>query len=75
LKSAEIEKWTDEGKVDFHSLRVSCVSWILEAGASAKEAQELARHSTPSLTLNTDGRAGRIGWQRSPKASAGHFVW
>jgi hypothetical protein len=43
LKSAGIEKWTCEGKVDFHSLRVSYVSWILEAGASVKEAQGLAR--------------------------------
>ena len=45
------------GKVDFHALRTAYVSFVLESGASAKEAQHLARHSTPSLTMNTYARA------------------
>jgi len=42
-----------EGKVDFHSLRVTFCTLLDESHASAKENQELARHSTPSLTMNT----------------------
>ena len=43
--------------MDFHSLRVTYVSLVLESGATAKEAQVLARHSTLALTLDTYGRA------------------
>ena len=52
-KAAGIAKETAQGKVDFHTLRVTFVSGIVEAGASVKEAQTLARHSTPQLTMNT----------------------
>lgn len=41
-----------EGKVDFHSLRVTYVTLIVEAGANAKESQVLARHATPVMTMN-----------------------
>ena len=54
---AGIPFWTPEGKVDFHSLRVSYTSFVIEAGATVKEAQSLARHSTPDLTMNVHGRA------------------
>ncbi len=37
--------------VDFHSLRHTYVSRLVESGASVKVAQELARHSTPTLTI------------------------
>ena len=57
LKAADIPKVTDEGKIDFHALRVAYVSFVLEAGASAKEAQTLARHSTAELTMNVYARA------------------
>jgi integrase len=57
LESAGIRKWTPAGKLDFHAFRVAYVSFILEAGASAKEAQTSARHSTLSLTLDTYARA------------------
>jgi integrase len=46
-----------EGKVDFHSLRVTYVTLIVEAGANAKESQVLARHATPELTMNVYARA------------------
>ena len=57
MERAGIPKWAPGGKMDFHALRVTFTSLILEAGASAKEAQALARHSTPALTMNTYGRA------------------
>ena len=43
---------TNKGKVDFHACRVAYVNFVLKAGASVKEAQSLARHSDPRLTLN-----------------------
>ena len=56
LKKAGIPKHTDDGKVAFHALRTCFVTLTYEAGATHKEAQELARHSTPELTANTYGR-------------------
>ena len=56
LKAAGIPKVTKEGKIDFHSCRVAFVTLVLEAGASAKEAQTLARHATPELTMNVYAR-------------------
>jgi integrase len=47
-----------QGQVaDFHSLRVLFISRVVASGASVKEAQTLARHSTPVLTMNTYSRA------------------
>ena len=47
-----------QGQVaDFHSLRVLFISRVVASGASVKEAQTLARHSTPLLTMNTYSRA------------------
>jgi len=57
LVAAGLCKWGPGGKVDFHALRVAYVSFVLEAGASAKEAQTLARHSKPELTMNIYARA------------------
>ena len=56
LKAAGIPKSTPEGKIAFHALRTSFVTLTYEAGATHKEAQELARHSTPGLTANTYAR-------------------
>ena len=39
------------GVADFHSTRHTYISGIVATGASVKTAQELARHSTPSLTI------------------------
>jgi len=36
---------------DFHSLRHTYVTRVVRSGASVKVAQDLARHSTPTLTL------------------------
>jgi len=57
LKKAGLSKDGPGGRADFHALRVAYVSLVLEAGAGVKEAQSLARHGTPTLTMNTYGRA------------------
>jgi len=56
LEAAGIPKKTPEGKIAFHALRTSFVTLTYEAGATHKEAQELARHATPGLTANTYAR-------------------
>jgi site-specific recombinase XerD len=43
---------------DFHSLRHSYISRLVQSGASPKVAQTLARHSTVKLTL---GRYAHVG--------------
>jgi integrase len=56
LKAAGIPKATKEGKVDFHACRTAYVTHVLGQGATVKEAQTLARHKTPNLTMNVYGR-------------------
>lgn len=51
LLAAGIPKRDARGKVDFHALRATFVSLVVEAGASVREAQELARHASPFLTF------------------------
>ncbi len=50
LTTAGVPLKTVDGKLDFHSLRHTFVSLIIEAGASATEAKELARHASLSMT-------------------------
>ena len=57
LKKAELPKHTPGGKLDFHACRLAYINLVIESGVTVKEAQELARHSTPELTMNTYGRA------------------
>ncbi|MEW6358501.1 MAG: site-specific integrase [Planctomycetota bacterium] len=52
LAEAGIPKRTIQGKIDFHSLRVSFVTLVSESGATVKETQSLARHATPQMTMN-----------------------
>jgi integrase len=44
---------TEEGFFDFHGWRHSFITWLDGTGASTREAQLLARHSDPRLTMNT----------------------
>jgi integrase/recombinase XerD len=46
---------TPEGprRVDFHALRHTYITMLDVSGASAREAQALARHATPQLTVGT----------------------
>ena len=58
LKAADIPVETRQGKLNFHATRVAYINFLLETGkASPKDVQELARHSTLDLTMNTYGRA------------------
>ena len=43
---------TPEGRADFHALRHSFISNLVRAGVSPKVAQQLARHSTITLTMD-----------------------
>jgi integrase len=56
LEAAGITKWTSKGKIDFHAFRVAFVNFVFDSNATVKEAQALARHATPDLTMNVYGR-------------------
>jgi hypothetical protein len=56
LQEAGIQKYTPGGKLDFHGYRVAYINFVIESGVSVKEAQVLARHATPELTMNVYGR-------------------
>jgi len=43
---------------DFHALRVSFITLLVTSGVSVKVAQELARHSPPTLTLGVYTKLG-----------------
>jgi integrase/recombinase XerD len=53
LRAAGIATDTEEGVVDFHSLRVTFVTNLARGGVHPKVAQTLARHSTVELTMQT----------------------
>jgi len=57
LQAAGIPIQNVKGKLDFHACRVAFINLILERGeVTPKEAQDLARHSTLDMTMNTYGR-------------------
>jgi integrase len=56
LQAAGIAKQTPDGKIDFHACRVAYINLVIESGATVREAQTLARHLTPTMTMNTYGR-------------------
>lgn len=43
---------------DFHALRASFITALVRGGASVKQAQTLARHSDPKLTMNVYTKLG-----------------
>jgi len=47
----------DGGKADFHGLRTTFITMLMECGGTLKECMVAARHNSPTLTLNTYGRA------------------
>ena len=51
---------TAEGFADCHALRHTYVSRLVRSGANVKIAQELARHSTPMLTLGRYAHMGLV---------------
>jgi len=53
LEAAGLPTRDSEGrKIDFHSLRVSYISFLANSNVPVKVTQKLARHSTPTLTMN-----------------------
>ena len=63
MEAAGIPKVTKEGKLDFHGLRTTCATLLVESGASVKETQVIMRHSDPRLTMNIYAkvRQGTVG--------------
>jgi integrase len=57
LENAKLPKHAPGGKLDFHACRTAYINLVIDSGVTVKEAQELARHSTPELTMNIYGRA------------------
>jgi hypothetical protein len=55
LKAARVPYATSAGTLDFHSLRHGYITELVASGASVKTCQELARHSTPTLTIGRYG--------------------
>ena len=45
-----------KGKIDFQACRTAYCNLVLDQNVSVKDAQELMRHRTPDLTMNTYGR-------------------
>jgi len=56
LKHRQEDSFLSSDEVDFHALRVSYISWLVQSGVNVKTCQELARHSTPVLTIGTYAR-------------------
>ena len=53
LEEAGVPYKDEDGKyADFHSLRHTFITNVVKSGATIKEAQALARHSTANLTMN-----------------------
>jgi integrase len=57
LEAAGIPYRTPEGLVDFHSLRYTYVTNLVRAGVNIRAVQTLARHASPTTTLQFYARA------------------
>lgn len=55
LTAAGIPKHAPGGKLDFHACRLAYFNLVIESGTTVKEAQALAQHATPAMTMNTNG--------------------
>ena len=60
LDAAEIAYATDAGIADFHSLRHTFISNLVAGGVHPKLAQQLARHSTITLTMDRYSHVGLL---------------
>ncbi len=60
LEAAGVSYVTDDGIADFHSLRHTFISNLVAAGVHPKLAQQLARHSTISLTMDRYSHVGLL---------------
>lgn len=59
LSAAGIPITTSEGTVDFHALRSTYITLLVESGVDPKTVQILARHSTITLTMDTYAKTDR----------------
>lgn len=76
FKAVGIEEVTNEGRVDFHALRVTFGSLLARNNVSLQMAQKLLRHSTPALTatiytrFNTEDKRDAVeGLNKSRRAA------
>lgn len=46
---------TEDGELDFHSLRHTCGAWLAQTGAHPKAIQTIMRHSSITLTMDQYG--------------------
>ena len=60
LDAAGIAYATDDGIADFHSLRHSFISNLVSGGVHPKLAQQLARHSSITLTMDRYSHVGLL---------------
>ncbi len=60
LEAAAIPYVTDDGIADFHSLRHTFISNLAASGVHPKLAQQLARHSTITLTMDRYTHVGLL---------------
>ena len=51
LKRAGVPKVPTAGKIDFHALRTTYITHVLDYVSNVKEAQALARHQSLALTM------------------------
>ena len=58
LRAAGVAYETEEGFADFHALRHTFITALAKSNAPVKIVQSLARHSTPTLTLNCYSHVG-----------------
>jgi len=73
-RTSTLKDADDSGRVlDFHSFRVFFISAIVAGGADVKTTQELARHSSPMLTMNTYAKRYR-GTERSAIAGLPELI-
>jgi integrase len=56
LARAGVPKHAVGGKLAFHAVRLTYINFVIETGATVKEAQPLARHATPQMTMGVYGR-------------------
>lgn len=60
MEEAGLPRLTEEGHLDFHSLRHGFVTELARSGVDLKTLQKLARHSTAVLTLNIYTHLGEL---------------
>jgi len=59
-EDSDFLRWEDsEGQfADFHALRHTFITWLVDSGANIKSIQRLARHSTITLTMDRYAKVG-----------------